>query len=129
MHLMPIIGLLLAIIGILILDIPTLWPQVNRAARVKEKIKKKWIADFSQREEPRLSREYRDYVAKGYPNTREQDRSLMSEKYFIEQAAIVAFFNRRTVNEPSQRLTDKKVQVIGTIISVIGLLLTTIFPF
>lgn len=122
-----IIGLLLTIIGILILDIPTLWPQVTRVARADRKIKKKWIAGFSKRQTPRLRREYQDYVAKGYPNTKVEDRSIMSEKYFIDQAAIVAFFNRNARSRPSQRLTDKKVQVIGTIVSVIGVLFTAVF--
>ena len=123
-----IVGILSGIIGILILAIPPLWPQASRQARTERTLGEKRIAQFTKENYPKLKQEYLDYVAAGYPNTREQDRSLMSEEFFIRLGVIAALFNNPPRPSPVSRLTDKKLVILGTLLSILGLLLATSSP-
>lgn len=122
---------MISISGIVILGYPLVVPQAKRQEKRNRKFRESKAKSYLTKNYPRLKDEYKMFVASGYPNTREQDRALLTEKYWMDHDAKIAVFNMINGGElkyPLIWLNDVRCAIIGSLLQAIVVLLQMFFP-
>jgi hypothetical protein len=126
---MKIFDAMLSIVGICILTFVSV-PKEKRPRwfwSIYERIK---IAEYMRQNRSQLETQYGDYKAKGYPNTRPEDREKVTEAYYFyhhAQVAVKNMFLSGRLKRPLPQLTDTKLTTIGAVLSIGGVLVQLLF--
>jgi hypothetical protein len=121
----------LAIVGILLLTFVAVRPEHVRQEKADRKFKRRKIEEYKTEKAAQIGQEYREFVARGYPNTREQDRGLLTEDRFANLRATAEAENLTLSGKllyPRIRGTDVRYIVIGAILSSAVVLAQSLFP-
>jgi len=107
----------LSVVGILTLSYVGLRPQNVRQRKANQKYRDNQIAELAK--------------TNRNPNLKEQDRETYTEDFSVNSQARVDvdnMFNDGRVTYPQVALTDARLIVIGTILSVMGVFLQSLVP-
>ena len=125
-----IVYVAITLIGILILTCVALRPQSARQKKADEKFKEESLQDFLERNKERYKSDYKESPTKGYGGITEEDLPLWTESYYIDRRAKDEFYNLWIdhLKYPPVWRTDARLIVIGTLLSVTTVLLSTLLP-
>ena len=122
---------LISIAVIVILAYIVVVPQAKRQEKRNIGFRKNEVSDSIKKNHHRLKQEYEKFVANGFPNTREQDRPLLTEQYFMALDARNALENMiggGDLRYPRIRLMDVRCVVIASALQAVVILLQTFLP-
>lgn len=114
-------------IGLVLFAYVGLVPQKARQEGANKKFKERKIEEFKNDNSAQLRADYTKFVADGYPNTRAEDRQILTEEHYADLKANAAVENME-LKYLEIRWTDARLIVIGTVLSAIVVLLQSLFP-
>ena len=123
---MKILATVLSVVGISILAFVAVYPQKKRQDSCDRRFKGRKIAGYAIQNRPRLKQQYEDFVAKGYPYTRVEDRKKCTEESYVNlhaKSEVENMFLDGRLKYPSMLLTDARLIVIGAILQGLSVLI------